>query len=49
MSSFLPTEGPYLATRATLPGVGAGYTLGFVYILALKNPMVYDPATSSTR
>ncbi|MGN2246616.1 FUSC family protein [Frateuria sp. GZRR35] len=35
--------GPYLATRDTLPGVGAGYTLGFVYILALKNPMVYDP------
>ncbi|TBR36574.1 MULTISPECIES: FUSC family protein [Dyella] len=35
--------GPYLSTRATLPGVGAGYTLGFVYILALKNPMVYDP------
>jgi uncharacterized membrane protein YccC len=36
--------GPYLTTRnATLPGVGAGYTLGFVYILALKNPMVYDP------
>ena len=35
--------GPYLTTRNTLPGVGAGYTLGFVYILALKNPMVYDP------
>jgi uncharacterized membrane protein YccC len=36
--------GPYLTTRnATLPGVGAGYTLGFVYILALKNPMVYSP------
>jgi uncharacterized membrane protein YccC len=35
--------GPYLATRDTLPGVGAGYTLGFVYILALKNPMAYDP------
>lgn len=34
--------GPYLSTRDTLPGVGAGYTLGFVYILALKNPMVYD-------
>ena len=36
--------GPYLSTRDTLPGVGAGYTLGFVYILGLKNPMVYDPA-----
>ncbi|WP_430391749.1 FUSC family protein [Dyella sp. 20L07] len=36
--------GPYLTTRnATLPGVGAGYTLGYVYILALKNPMVYSP------
>ena len=36
--------GPYLSTRDTLPGVGPGYTLGFVNILALKNPMVYDPA-----
>jgi uncharacterized membrane protein YccC len=36
--------GPYLITRDTLPGVGAGYSLGFVYSLALKNPMVYDPA-----
>jgi uncharacterized membrane protein YccC len=35
--------GPYLSTRDALAGVGAGYTLGFVYILALKNPMVYDP------
>ncbi|WP_233171651.1 FUSC family protein [Dyella sp. ASV21] len=36
--------GPYLSTRnATLPGVGAGYTLGFVLTLALKNPMVYHP------
>lgn len=35
--------GPYLVTRTTLPGLGVGYTLGFVYILALKNPMVYDP------
>jgi len=36
--------GPYLTTRNhTLPGVGAGFTLGYVYILALKNPMVYDP------
>lgn len=38
--------GPYLTTRDTLPGVGAGYSLGFVYILSLKNPMVYDPAHS---
>lgn len=36
--------GPYLTTRnATLPGVGAGYSLGFAYILALRNPMVYAP------
>jgi uncharacterized membrane protein YccC len=43
-SAPLLSIGPYLTTRnATLPGVGAGYTLGFVYILALKNPMVYDP------
>lgn len=35
--------GPYLSTRNSLPGIGGGYTLGFVYILALKNPMVYDP------
>jgi len=42
-SAALMLIGPYLSTRATLPGVGAGYTLGFVYILALKNPMVYDP------
>jgi len=28
--------GPYLTTRDTLPGVGAGYSLGFVYILSLK-------------
>jgi uncharacterized membrane protein YccC len=36
--------GPYLTTRnVTLPGVGAGYSLGFAYILALKNPMVYAP------
>ncbi|AIF48212.1 fusaric acid resistance protein [Dyella japonica A8] len=35
--------GPYLTTRnATLPGVGTGYTLGFVLMLALKNPMTYE-------
>jgi len=42
-SAGLLLIGPYLSTRETLAGVGAGYTLGFVYILALKNPMVYDP------
>ncbi len=42
-SAPLLAIGPYLSTRAGLPGVGAGYTLGFVYILALNNPMAYDP------
>lgn len=35
--------GPYLSTRASLPGVGAGYAIGFVYMLGLKNMMVYSP------
>ncbi len=35
--------GPYLSTRASLPGVGAGYAIGFVYMLGLKNPMTYSP------
>jgi uncharacterized membrane protein YccC len=35
--------GPYLSTRASLPGVGTGYALAFVLTLALKNVMVYDP------
>ncbi|WP_109127248.1 FUSC family protein [Dyella sp. C11] len=44
VSAPLLALGPYLTTRAvTLPGVGAGYSLGFAYILALKNPMVYSP------
>lgn len=43
-SAGLLLIGAYLRTRDTLPGVGAGYMLGFVYILALKNPMVYDPS-----
>ena len=42
-SAGLLLIGSYLRTRDTLPGVGAGYMLGFVFILALKNPMVYDP------
>ncbi|HEX7817274.1 FUSC family protein [Dyella sp.] len=42
-SAALLLPGPYLMTRATLPGTGVGYALGFVYILALKNPMTYDP------
>ncbi len=42
-SAGLLLIGSYLRTRDTLPGVGAGYMLGFVYILALKNPMVYNP------
>jgi uncharacterized membrane protein YccC len=35
--------GPYLGTRPRWAGVGGGYAIGFVYLLALKNPMVYDP------
>lgn len=35
--------GPYLSTRASLPGVGTGYALAFVLALGLKNVMVYDP------
>lgn len=36
--------GPYLLTRnATMPGIGTGYVMGFAGILALKNPMVYNP------
>lgn len=36
--------GPYLLTRnATLPGMGTGYVMSFAGILALKNPMVYNP------
>ena len=42
-SAGLLLIGSYLRTRDTLPGVGAGYMLGFVFMLALKNPMVYDP------
>ncbi|MEO7065378.1 MAG: FUSC family protein [Rhodanobacter sp.] len=42
-SAGLLLIGSYLRTRDTLPGVGAGYMLGFVYMLALRNPMVYDP------
>lgn len=42
-SAGLLLIGPYLRTRDTLQGVGAGYMLGFVFMLALKNPMVYDP------
>ena len=44
VSAPLLAIGPYLVTRnATLPGVGAGYLLGFAGTLALKNPMVYAP------
>jgi uncharacterized membrane protein YccC len=36
--------GPYLLTRnATLPGMGTGYVMSFAGILALKNPMIYNP------
>ncbi|MBD8897854.1 FUSC family protein [Rhodanobacter sp. DHG33] len=34
--------GPWLNAHAEFSGVGGGYSIGIVYILALKNPMVYD-------
>lgn len=42
-SAGLLLIGPYLRTRSSLPGVGEGYMLGFLYMLALKNPMIYAP------
>ncbi len=30
--------------RPSIASYGLGYSMGFVYILALKNPMVFDPA-----
>ena len=36
--------GPWLNAHPEWPGIGGGYAIGIVYILALKNPMVYDPA-----
>ena len=35
--------GPYLSTRTERPSMGSGYAIGFVSLLALKDPMVYDP------
>jgi uncharacterized membrane protein YccC len=35
--------GPWLNAHAELAGVGGGYAIGIVYIMALKNPMAYDP------
>ncbi|MGR4894928.1 FUSC family protein [Stenotrophomonas sp. LARHCG68] len=35
--------GPYLTTRPKLAALGLGYAMGFVNILALTNPMVFDP------
>lgn len=34
--------GPWLNAHAEFSGMGGGYSIGIVYILALKNPMVYD-------
>ncbi|MEW9622856.1 FUSC family protein [Rhodanobacter geophilus] len=36
--------GPWLNAHPELGNIGGGYAIGIVYILALKNPMVYDPA-----
>ncbi|TCV96237.1 putative membrane protein YccC [Luteibacter rhizovicinus] len=35
--------GLVMMTSATLGSIGLGYSMGFAYILAIKNPMVYDP------
>jgi uncharacterized membrane protein YccC len=35
--------GPYLTTRPKLAALGLGYAMGLVNILALTNPMVFDP------
>ncbi len=35
--------GAYLVTRPRLIVVGSGYTIGLLIVLALQNPMVYDP------
>jgi uncharacterized membrane protein YccC len=34
--------GPWLGTRPRLAAMGPGFSIGFVYLLGLKNPMVYD-------
>jgi len=36
--------GPWLNAHPEFGSLGGGYAIGIVYILALKNPMVYDPA-----
>lgn len=36
--------GPWLSSHPEFSGMGSGYALGIVNILALKNPMVYAPA-----
>jgi len=38
--------GAYLNTRPRWVSVAGGYAIGFVYLLALKNPMAYDPVRS---
>jgi uncharacterized membrane protein YccC len=43
-SAGLLLIGLYLSTRDNLPGLGTGYSFGFLAIFALKNPMVYDAA-----
>jgi uncharacterized membrane protein YccC len=35
--------GPWLNAHVQYSGIGGGFAIGIVYILALKNPMVYDP------
>ena len=40
---LMPGPGDDDRARASA-SYGLGYTMGFAYILAVKNPMVYDPA-----
>lgn len=45
MAGVLPffIIGPYLTTRPKLSIIGLGYTMGLVNILAISNPMAFDP------
>lgn len=45
VASVLPffIVGPYLTTRPKLAIIGLGYTMGLVNILALTNPMAFNP------
>jgi uncharacterized membrane protein YccC len=38
--------GLLMIARPSLTATGVGYCIGFIYLLALKNPMVFDPINS---